>query len=86
MQSRKNKIFILLLRLSFSLALFSQEKKEIVDADFPFMVGNVGFAVDTCGQVIVRTNTSSQIRYRCSANTAIGIATLGWLDRRGRDD
>lgn len=49
-------------------------------------LANVGFAADSCGQVIVRTNTSSQIRYRCSANTAIGIATLGWIDRRGRDD
>ncbi len=37
----------------------------------------------------VYTNTSSQIAYRVDvsdANTTIKIATLGWSDRRGRDD
>jgi hypothetical protein len=36
----------------------------------------------------VRTNTSAQIRYRIetsAATTNIRIASLGWLDRRGRD-
>ncbi|HTE35710.1 MAG TPA: hypothetical protein VK634_11135 [Reyranella sp.] len=40
-------------------------------------------------QIMVRTNTSAQIRTRCSnagAEDAIRIATLGWIDRRGRDD
>ena len=40
----------------------------------------------TVGNVIVRTNVSSQIRYRCSANADVGICALGWYDRRGRDD
>lgn len=37
----------------------------------------------------VRTNTSAQIGYRMSASGAsdvFGITTLGWIDRRGRDD
>lgn len=38
--------------------------------------------------VQIRTNTSAQIRYRMGAgdgSTVVRIATLGWLDRRGRD-
>lgn len=37
----------------------------------------------------IRTNTSSQIRYRViasGASTVARIATLGWLDTRGRND
>jgi len=34
----------------------------------------------------VRTNTSGQIRIRANANHTFRISTLGWLDRRGRDD
>lgn len=35
----------------------------------------------------VRTNTSSQARYRTSAtnNTSVGIYTIGWTDDRGRN-
>ena len=39
-------------------------------------------------QQIIRTNTSAQIRSRLSfsdANVTLGIATLGWIDRRGKD-
>jgi len=39
-------------------------------------------------QILVRTNTSAQIRYRLSASASdikIGLVTLGWIDRRGRD-
>lgn len=37
----------------------------------------------------IRTNTSAQIRSRAvgsSANSGLKIATLGWIDRRGRDN
>lgn len=37
----------------------------------------------------LRTNTSAQIRargYASSTSTALKIATLGWVDRRGKDD
>ncbi|KKK99391.1 hypothetical protein LCGC14_2633230, partial [marine sediment metagenome] len=39
----------------------------------------------------VMTDTSSQVRYRLSASNGAGVtrvrmATLGWIDRRGRDD
>lgn len=40
-------------------------------------------------QVVIRTNTSGQIRTRRLAsdgNSTIHIATLGWYDRRGRGD
>jgi hypothetical protein len=30
------------------------------------------------------TNTSAQIRYRAHSNAVVRIATLGWVDRRGR--
>ncbi len=35
----------------------------------------------------VRTNTSAQVRSRCSSSTSqtLQIQTLGWIDRRGRD-
>ncbi len=39
------------------------------------------------GVVHVLTNTSSQVRARASgASTIFKLATLGWVDRRGRDD
>lgn len=40
------------------------------------------------GSLLVRTNTSAQVRSRCSSNgvaDVIYVATLGWIDRRGRD-
>lgn len=40
------------------------------------------------GPFQIRTNTSGQIRYRIDfsdANVIVRIATLGWIDRRGRD-
>lgn len=42
----------------------------------------------TVGVVVVRTNTSAQIRSRLSASGAadtVRIATLGWIDTRGRN-
>jgi hypothetical protein len=36
-------------------------------------------------QLMVRTNTSAQIRTRNSANARLFLATIGWYDRRGRD-
>lgn len=41
---------------------------------------------DDVGSAIVMTNTSSQIRYRCSADVSMGIATVSYVDRRGRDN
>ena len=39
------------------------------------------------GRVKVRTNTSSQIRYRCSQNVDnLRVSWLGYIDRRGKDD
>jgi hypothetical protein len=39
------------------------------------------------GEIMVRTNTSGQIRLRADVNNIdVDIATLGWIDRRGRDD
>jgi hypothetical protein len=49
----------------------------------------VNTGAEVGSQVIAYTNTSSQIRYRTSysaATTTIKISTLGWTDRRGRDD
>ena len=53
----------------------------------------IGGTVDTKTQpavpAMVRTNTSSQIRSRTrnsGASIVVLIATLGWFDRRGRDD
>lgn len=51
-------------------------------------VAAAGVAVSSVVRVMERTNTSAQIRYRCtasSANVNARIATLGWYDRRGRD-
>lgn len=38
------------------------------------------------GRVLVFTNTSQQIRYRASASAAVYGATLGWNDRRGKNE
>jgi hypothetical protein len=38
------------------------------------------------GQARVHTNTTAQIRYRCTSNVQIDISVLGWVDRRGCDD
>lgn len=44
-------------------------------------------AVATYGQQVVRTNTSAQIRSREGAtDSVLRIATLGWTDRRGKDN
>lgn len=40
-------------------------------------------------QLMIHTNTTQQIRYRLSfsdANMKIAVVTLGWIDRRGRDN
>ena len=34
---------------------------------------------------MTRTNTAGQFRYRASVNGIFRFATLGWMDRRGRD-
>lgn len=43
----KGKTYILFVFLIFSLSLFAQDKKEQTDPDFPFVVGNIGFSVDS---------------------------------------
>lgn len=43
--------------------------------------------ITASGEVMVRTNTSAQIRYRISASDAdrtVNIGTMGWIDTRGR--
>lgn len=45
-----------------------------------------GTTTDVAHWIAVWTNTSAQIRRRHHGNTQSLIATLGWLDRRGRDD
>lgn len=59
-------------------------------------LGNVGRVSNVAGsqvvsnaRIIMRTNTSAQIRSRVDysdASVTIFIATTGWIDRRGRDD
>lgn len=52
----------------------------------PLGVTNVTGSVDAAGPVFVRTNASSQIRWRVSASGQTSGATLGWIDTRGKDD
>ncbi|KKK48530.1 hypothetical protein LCGC14_3144170, partial [marine sediment metagenome] len=48
---------------------------------------NVTAIRGTGGNLRTFTNTSSQIRARAdAASSFLDIATLGWIDRRGRDD
>jgi hypothetical protein len=37
------------------------------------------------GPILVRTNTSAQVRYRATNSTNVRIATLGWIHPRGRN-
>ncbi len=51
-------------------------------------VGNRAGGSTAGGQFEIRTNTSAQIRYRLTgsgADVVVGLITLGWIDRRGRD-
>ena len=54
----------------------------------PLSTSKVGDSSHTIGNVWgpTRTNTSSQIRERCSEATTLDIVTLGWADRLGRWD
>lgn len=47
-----------------------------------------GIVGNQVGPVQVRTNTSAQIRWRAAvnANGTFNLATLGWVDSRGRND
>jgi hypothetical protein len=38
------------------------------------------------GPLKVRTNSSGQVRHREDGTSTLRVATLGWIDRRGRDD
>lgn len=59
-------------------------------------LGNVGRSANVSGsaginstRMVMRTDTSGQIRSRVDAsdaNVTVLIATTGWIDRRGRDD
>lgn len=56
-------------------------------------LGNLGLGAAVNGKIggslVVRTNTSGQIRSRVSASDAgviLRVATAGWIDRRGRDN
>lgn len=54
---------------------------------YSFMTSNISTANFGIGALRVRANTSGQIRSRLSAsdaNTVLYIATLGWIDTRGR--
>ncbi len=52
MQLMKNKILILISAILFSMAMLAQESKKSVDNDFTYLVGNVGFAVDSLETVV----------------------------------
>ena len=68
----RNKSTILIsLFFVISLALFSQQKKAVSDPDFPFMVGNVGFAVDSMEIVV------GDVRKGQDFNFSIEIKNLG---------
>jgi len=58
-------------------------------ADFGAYYNAGGANISTYGQIRVLTNTSAQVRSRnltSGANTSLYIVTLGWIDRKGRDD
>ena len=56
------------------------------------IIGNVGTAninSSVIGQLLIRTNTLAQVRHRnygSDASVIPKIMTVGWFDRRGRDD
>jgi hypothetical protein len=52
------------------------------------MIGDSTGTASTSGSFVVRTNTLAQVRSRLrasDANTTLSMATIGWIDRRGRD-
>ncbi len=51
----------------------------------PLAFMGAGTSADTTGNNEVITNTTQQIRYRTNINDTLRIATLGWVDSRGRE-
>jgi hypothetical protein len=54
----------------------------------PNTANSAGAVIDSYAQHTIRTNTSAQIRTRLlasDASTTLNIATLGWIDSRGRN-
>ena len=52
MQLLKSRILTLLFGFVFSLTLFAQTNKNEIDSAYPFVVGNIGFAVDSLETVV----------------------------------
>jgi hypothetical protein len=47
---------------------------------------NASYGDTTATQLRVRTNAASQVRWRASTGSGhLSVATLGWIDSRGRD-
>lgn len=59
----------------------------LTSAPLPQLSTNAAANYNAGTRMQVRTNTSAQIRYRCSfsdASVVVRISTVGWFDRRGR--
>jgi len=81
-------------RASSNLRVYIREAgvndEEVVNNDGPLLTfGHSGMTSDAqnAGRIEVRTNAYGQILARSAFDdTYLRIATLGWIDRRGRDD
>lgn len=74
-------------------AMDQNDEAPVANAAPLFSVGEPysGFGANDAavGRFVVRTNTSAQIRSRLfasDANVTLYATTIGWIDRRGRDD
>lgn len=71
MQSIKIKLLLMFLGLFLSFALLGQANKDEVDIGFPFIVGNIGFAVDSLETVI------GDVRKGQDFNFSIDLKNIG---------
>jgi hypothetical protein len=71
------------------LYLSSLDQTDTVPADNASTVATETTAVSAIGSDLIKTNTSSQIRYRLStsdADISVKLNTHGWIDTRGQYD
>lgn len=74
--------------VQFSDLAATDEAPSATAAPLTALEGDAAANPQAGGNLTIRTNTSAQIRYRMQAsdgNTIIRIATLSWIDSRGRN-
>lgn len=79
MRLLKSKIFIFFLSFFFSLALFAQTSNDRKDSEFPYVVGNIAFAVDSLETVVGDVRKGQDFDFSIEIKN-IGDRTIAFRD------